>query len=88
LKKSYYPRDQILALNFISSDSSLQFAVPCIKKDLFVDVEKKLYKEFPEYKETNNIFLAQGKAILRFKTIEENQLKSGIPIIIAENKNL
>ena len=82
LKKSYYPRDQILALNFISSDSSLHFGLPCIKKDLFVDVEKKLYDIFPEYKEKNNNFLTQGKVVLRFKTVGENKLVSGIPIIM------
>ena len=85
--KAFYARDQILALNFVSSDSRLHFAIPCINKDLFVDVEKKLYDEFPDYKETNNNFIVQGKIILRFKTIEENQLKSGIPIIIIQNNN-
>ena len=82
-----YSRDQIFALNFISTDQTLHFAVPCIKKDLFVDVEKKLYDNFPEFKETNNNFLVEGKIILRFKTLEENRLKSGIPILIVKNQN-
>jgi len=85
--QTFYSRDQILALNFISSDQRLHFALPCIKNDLFVDVEKKLYEQFPEYKETNNNFLVNAKMILRFKTIEENKLESGIPILIIPNKN-
>ena len=77
----------MLALNFISSDQKLHFALPCIKKDLFVDIEKKLYDKFPEYKETNNNFLVNARMILRFKTVEENKLDSGIPILIIPNKN-
>ena len=85
--QTFYSRDQILALNFISSDQRLHFALPFIKNDLFVDVKKKLYEQFPEYKETNNNFLVNAKMILRFKTIEENKLESGIPILIIPNKN-
>ena len=81
--KTFYSRDQILALNFISMDQKLHFAVPCTKKDLFVDIEKKIYEKYPEYRETNNNFLVQGKKILKFKTIEENKLESGIPIVMS-----
>ena len=80
--KTFYTREQMIALNFLSTDSTLHYAIPCLNKDLFVDVEKKLYDKFPEYKERNNIFLSQGKAVLRFKTVGENQLESGIPIIM------
>ena len=73
----------MLALNFISMDQKLHFAVPCTKNDLFVDIEKKLYDKYPEYRETNNNFLVQGKKILKYKTIEENKLESGIPIVMS-----
>ena len=85
--QTFYKRDQMIALNFISSDQKLHFAIPCVTKDLFVDVEKKLYEQFPEYKETNNNFLVDAKMILRFKSIEENKLKSGIPIMIIPIRN-
>ena len=80
--KTFYTREQMIALNFESTDSRLRYAIPCLKKDLFVDVEKKLYDKYPQYKEKNNNFLSQGKQILRFKTIEENHLLSGNPIIM------
>ena len=86
--ETFYKRDQMLALNFISSDQKLHFAIPCLNKDVFVDVERKLYEQFPEYKETNNNFLVNAKMILRFKTVEENNLQSGIPILIIINQNL
>ena len=80
--KTFYTREQMIALNFISTDSTLHYAIPCLNKDLFVDVEKKLYDKFPEYKERNNNFLSQGKIVLKFKTVGENRLESGIPIIM------
>ena len=80
--KTFYTREQMIALNFISSDSTLHYAIPCLNKDLFVDVEKKLYDKFPKYKERNNNFLSQGKIVLKFKTVGENRLESGIPIIM------
>ena len=80
--QSFYTRDQMLALNFNSTDQTLNFAVPCTKKDIFVDVEKKIYDKYPEHRETNHDFLAQGKKILKFKSVEENELESGIPIIM------
>jgi len=43
-------------------------------------VEEKLYKKFPEYRETNNCFLANGKEVLRFKTISENNIGNGLPV--------
>ena len=80
--QTFYTRDQMIALNFISTDSTLHYAIPCLNKDLFVDVEKKLYDKYPEYKEKNNNFLSQGKIVLRFKTVGENRLESGIPIVM------
>ena len=86
-EKNLYQRDEMIALNFISSDQKIHFAVPCLKKDLFIDVEKKLYDKFPEYKGTNNTFIFGGKTILKFKTIKENGLESGIPILLIQNNN-
>ena len=80
--KTFYTREQMIALNFLSTDSKLHYAIPCLNKDLFVEVEKKLYDIFNEHKEKNNNFLTQGKVVLRFKTVGENKLVSGIPIIM------
>jgi len=67
---------------FTSTDQKVNRAIPCIDSDLFAEVEEKLYKEYPEYRETNNCFLANGKQILRFKTIGDNKIGNGVPIIL------
>ena len=63
-------------------DQAIHYSIPCIGSDTFAEVEEKLYKQFPEYRETNNYFVANGKEILRFKTISENNIKNGFPIML------
>ena len=69
-------------VNFITTDSSLFYAIPCNGNSTFAEIEEKLYKEYPEYRETNNTFLANGTEILRFKTINENKVGSGKPVML------
>ena len=74
---SFYNRRNIMAVNFISMDSKIHFAVPCIDSDIFAEVEEKLYKRYEEYRETNNNFISRGRLVLRFKKICENNIQDG-----------
>ena len=78
--KVYY--DEIMVVNFISFDSKVHYALKCNKTSTFAEIEEKLYKQFPEYRETNNIFVANGTQILRFKTIEQNKIGNGLPVTL------
>ena len=69
-----------MSVNFISTDSKVHFAVPCLDYNTFAEVEEKLYKQFPEYRETNNNFIANGGQVLRFKTIKQNKIGNGLPV--------
>ena len=53
------------------------------KKATFASVEEKLYQQYPDYRKTNNTFLVDGRAILRFQTIEENRIVSGLPVVLS-----
>ena len=74
--------NEMLCVNFISSDKKVQFAIPCIKSNTFAEVEEKLYQRYPEYRETNNNFLANGTNVLRFKTIAENNIGNGLLVTL------
>ena len=74
--------NEMMCVNFISSDQKIHFAVACIKNNIFAEIEEKLYKQYPEYRETNNTFLANGTIVLRFKTIAENKIGNGLPITL------
>ena len=74
--------NEMMCINFISEDKNINYAVPCIKTDIFAHIEEKLYNRYPQYKETNNNFTANGEKVLRFKTIAENKLVNGLPVTL------
>ena len=74
--------NDIMSVNFISSDQNVHYSVTCLKTNTFAEVEEKLYKQYPQYRETNNTFLANGMQVLRFKTIAENEIGSGYPVTL------
>ena len=74
--------NEMMCVNFISSDQNIHYSVPCIGRNTFAEVEEKLYQKFPEYRETNNSFLANGTQVLRFKTISENKIGNGLPVTL------
>ena len=69
--------DNIKVIQFISTDHSIICPIKCLPSDTFAEVEEKLYKIYPEYRETNNSFQVDGRTILRFKTIAENNIQEG-----------
>ena len=75
-------REQIMCVYFTSSDQNIHYPIPCINTDIFAEIEEKLYKKYPEYRDTNNYFISNGKQILRSKTIEENNIGNGLPVIL------
>ena len=74
--------NDIMCVNFISSDQNVHFAASCLKTNTFAEIEEKLYKQYPQYRETNNNFLANGIQVLRFKTIAENNIGNGLPVTL------
>ena len=58
--------NKIRCVTFVSNDLQVICGLKCLITDTFAEVEEKLYKIYPEYRETNNIFQVNGKQILRF----------------------
>ena len=78
-----FNRKQITCVYFTSMDQKINFPIPCIKTDIFAQIEEKLYQKYPEYRETNNnFFLSNEKEILRFKSIEDNKISNEFPVIL------
>ena len=69
--------DDIIVVHFISMDQKINCALKCLKTDTFAEVEEKLYQKYDEYRESNNNFIANGKMILRFKKISDNNIHDG-----------
>ena len=80
--KVFIDLNDMVSVNFISMDQTVHFSVPCLKTNTFAEIEEKLYKQYPQYRETNNSFLANGTQVLRFKTISENKIGNGLPVTL------
>ena len=77
------PNESIMAINFTSFDQKFHYCLPCKNTDIFVRLEEKLYNEFPDYKEYDNIyFMGNANKIKRFKSLDDNKIKSGDTIIL------
>ncbi len=72
----------MMCVYFTSMDQNIHYSIPCINTDKFSEIEEKLYKQYPEYRDTKNYFIFNGKKITGTKTIGENNIGSGLPVIL------
>ena len=77
------PGEKKISIGFTSADKTIKnFYRSCKDSDLFVKLEKKLYDEYPKYKDVETHFLVNGKKVLRFKSMKENNIKDGQVIML------
>ena len=72
----------MVAVNFISKDQKIHFALVCNQNDTFAKIEEKLYEKYPEYHEINNNFILRGKIINKNMTLEQNNIQNNDCIIL------
>ena len=51
-------------------DQKIKYPIICKSTDKFTKIEELLYKEFPEYRESENIFLVNGQKVDRFQSMD------------------
>ena len=74
--------EEIISIQFKSMDENIDLCKSCKKSEIFAHLEKKLYELYPEYKQTNNIFIFNGVNVNRFKSLEENGIKESDKIYL------
>ena len=82
LPKHNLSMNDIMVINFLSTDQNIRCGIPCLADDTIAEVEEKLYQKFNEFRNTNNILLSGGNIILRFKKVRENNIHNGDTILI------
>ena len=65
----------------------MNYSLICKNTELFVRLEERLYEDFPQFKNYETFFEVNTRRIKRFKTIDENNIKSKdlINIFIVDN---
>lgn len=86
-KLSRYPfilekNEKLISIIISSVDHSINYSLICKNTNTINDIEKDIYKEFPEYAKKNNIFLCKGKMINKFETFESNHIKNGDILVL------
>ena len=69
--------NDIMVINFISTDSSVHCGIKCLPTYTFAKVEEELYQYYDDLRNTNNVFTVNARPILRFKKIKENNIHDG-----------
>ena len=75
---SFKPEDKVISVLFMTQGNQdiINYSMVCKTKDLFVRLEERLYQDFPKYRNIETFFMVNANRILRFKTLEENKIKS------------
>ena len=83
------PGEKIMAINFVSMGNQdiTNYNIICKNTDLFVRLEEKLNQDFPQFKDYETYFEVRTKRIKRFKTIEENDIRSNDVISVFRINN-
>ena len=84
IPKKYVNMKDIMVINFLSTDQLIRCGIPCLSSDTFAEVEEKLYQQFDEFRNTNNVLLFKGNTILRFKKVIENNIRNGDTIQVVK----
>ena len=76
------PGEKLMSIIFLSVDQKIHHSFVCKNTDIFAEIEQKLYVEYPEYKEQENYFIANGFKVSRFKSLDENNIKNSDKITL------
>ena len=74
--------EKLLSIIFVSSDQKLHYSIICKNTDKFSKIENMLYDIYPEYMESENYFVVNGKKINRYKSLELNSIKNNDIIML------
>ena len=77
IEEQSFKYKDIIVINFMSMDGSVHYGIKCLPNDIFAEVEERLYKKYEDLRDTNNMFTANAKPVLRFKKLYENNIKDG-----------
>ena len=63
----------------------MHYSIICKNTQKFVELEKKLYKDYPEYSESNNYFMIDGNKVNKDKSLDENKIRNSDIIVLTQN---
>ena len=74
--------EKLISIIFASSDQTMHYSMICKNTDTISDLEKKLYNEFPNFIDSDNMFFCKGTILNKYKSFENYKIKNGDIIIV------
>jgi glutamate synthase domain-containing protein 1 len=87
LKLSRYPYDlsegeELISVIIMSIDQKIHQSFICKNTEKFSRLEEIIYKEAPDYMESDIYFCINGNVVKRYKTLKENNIHNGDIIML------
>ena len=77
-------KEKLMTVTIISNDEKIHFTTTCHKKDYLSKIKELLYEQYPEYKDSDNLFYLKNKIVEENKNLENNGVKDN-DIILLKN---
>ena len=74
--------EKLMSIIFSSIGQNIHYSIVCKNTDDINKLERELYREYPQFSETDNYFMCKGKVINKFHTFECNHIKNGDVILV------
>ena len=90
LKNLVESEDKIISVLFMTMGNHdiINYSMACKTTDLFSSLEERFYKDFPEYRNKEIVFMANTNKISKLKTLEENKIKQNDIICLFQNEQI
>ena len=77
--------EKLISVIFSSLDENIKFSVISKNTEKINILVDKLYEAYPEYLESDNIFISNGKRVNLSKSLDENKIHNSDVIILKKN---
>ena len=61
------------------------YSIICKNTQKFNELEKQLYKDYPEYSKSDNYFMINGNRVDKTKSLDGNKIRNNDVIILTQN---
>jgi len=79
--------EKLMSIIFSSVGQNIHYSIVCKNTDDLNKLERELYREYPQFSETDNYFICKGKVINKFHSFESNHIKNG-DVILVNQRNI
>ena len=78
--------EKLMSIIFSSTNQNIHYSIVCKNTDTINKLEAELYREYPQFSETDNYFMCKGKVLNKFHTFKNDNINSGDVILVNQRE--